>query len=160
MTNKVLIKVIPLIEVKLFEIGAENFVKKRLVNVCIELLQNLMFHSYNDKAKKYKIPHEFAIVFENDHFIVVSSNLLENKKALQLKDRLVKLNSIDNEAVKFLYNIVIKQTYSKAAKGGAGLGLLDMRRKTGYPLDFEFELEDKRVSRFFLKVKIPNKGKE
>ncbi len=157
-TPKVVIKLIPLIEVKLFELGAENFTKKRLVNVSIELLQNLMFHSYPDKGKKYRIPHEFAIVFENNHFVVVSSNLVDNKKAILLKDRLLKLNSIDNEAVKFLYNAVMKQSYSRAPKGGAGLGLLDMRRKTGYPFEYHFELEDKKVSRVFLKVKIPNKS--
>ncbi len=155
-THKVVVKLVPLIEVKLFEIGAENFVKKRLVTVSIEVLQNLMNHSYRDKGKKYKIPHEFSILYEHGHFIVVSSNLVENKKAMLLKDKLIKLNSLDNEAIKFLYNIVIKQTYTKS--GGAGLGLLDMRRKTGYPFEFYIDLEDKRVSRFFFKVKIPNKS--
>lgn len=157
-TNKVLVKLIPIIEVKLFDLGIESVVKKRLINVCIEVLQNLIFHSYTDKQKKYKIPHQVAIVLDENHFVVISTNLVENKKALLLKDRIIKLNSVDNDAIKHLYALVMKQSYSKSPKGGAGLGLLDMRRKTGNVLEYEFELEDKRVSRFFLKVKIPSKA--
>jgi hypothetical protein len=51
----------------------------------------------------------------------------------------------------------MKQTVVKfSTKGGAGLGLIDMKKKSGNELGFSFQDVDETVSYFSLKVSVPS----
>jgi len=47
-----------------------------------------------------------------------------------------------------------------SGKGGAGLGLIDITRKTGNPLDYMFFPADDKNKYFVLKVKVDSALKE
>ena len=71
-----------------------------------------------------------------------------------LKGRLQNINELDKDGLKQLYKDIIRNTQI-SDKGGAGLGFVDMARKSGQPLDFEFIELDNGGAFFCLKCSIP-----
>jgi len=72
-----------------------------------------------------------------------------------LEDKLNKINSLNDEEVKFLYGVIMKQTVVKfSSKGGAGLGLIDMKKKSGNALKFQFQPIDEQVTYFSLRIEV------
>jgi hypothetical protein len=70
-----------------------------------------------------------------------------------LQDKLDKINELDKEGLKNLYKEIIKNN-KLSDKGGAGLGFVDMARKSGRKLEYEFEPINDSSSFFSLKTTI------
>ena len=70
-----------------------------------------------------------------------------------LTKNLEDLNSKDKEGLKEMYKDIIKNTQI-SEKGGAGLGFVDMARKSGEKLEFSFSSMDADYDFFCLKVNI------
>jgi hypothetical protein len=67
---------------------------------------------------------------------------------------------LDKDDLNALYKKQIREG-SLSEKGGAGLGLIDIARKTGRQLDYQFlPLEDSDNYFFLLKVRIDSKPDE
>jgi len=58
-----------------------------------------------------------------------------------------KLNSLDSDTLDDLYKKQMREGIM-SPKGGAGLGFIDIRRKTGNPLDYSFVSIDEDTSFF------------
>ena len=71
-----------------------------------------------------------------------------------LKKTLEHINSLDKEGLKDLYKEIIKNT-TISDKGGAGLGFVDMARKSGQKLLYEFPEMSPDYHFFCLKVIVP-----
>jgi hypothetical protein len=63
------------------------------------------------------------------------------------------LNAKDKEGLKEMYKDIIKNSQI-SEKGGAGLGFVDMARKSGEKLEFSFSNMDEEYDFFCLKVNI------
>lgn len=155
-TKSDILHILPEIETLLDKFDTSKIIKRKIVNIAIESLQNLQIHSYLDKTNKYQHKPLFVLSKKGEDFYVSIGNLVDNKEIHYLKDKIVKINSLNNEEVKYLYSVIMKQTFVKFSdKGGAGLGLVDMKKKSGHPLQYHFSPIDADVSYFMLKVKIP-----
>ncbi len=132
-----------------------KIIKRKIVNIAIESLQNLQIHSFLDHTEAYQQKPLFVLSKADNDFYVSIGNLVNNTEIHYLKDKLVKINSLEEDEVKYLYSVIMKQTFVKFSdKGGAGLGLVDMKKKSGHPLQYHFARVDDSVSYFVLKVKI------
>lgn len=154
--KEVLLETLPKIETLLDEAGADKLCKRKIVNIAIETLQNLQLHSFPLNESNYPdLPPIFRLGKENGMIIIVIGNLIANNECNVLEDKLMKINSLNNEEVKFLYGVIMKQTVVKfSTKGGAGLGLIDMKKKSGNPLEYLFQEIDDDVCYFNLKVSV------
>jgi len=72
----------------------------------------------------------------------------------RLKKNLEHINGLDKDGLKELYKEIIKNT-TISEKGGAGLGFVDMARKSGGKLQFEFPEMNADYCFFCLKVNVP-----
>lgn len=155
-TKADLLQILPKMESIMENQSGKKLTKRKVINIAIESLQNIQIHStYSDRYNDYS-PF-FGLVKNSNHFEVVMGNLVPNNEKVYLEDKIVKLNSLDQEEVKYLYNIIMRQTFSKfSEKGGAGLGLIDMKKKSGQPLVYDFLPVDDKLSYFRLKVVVPN----
>lgn len=155
--KQVLLSTLPEIEQILDQLSVDRQKKRKIVNIAIETLQNLQLHSFqNEKGKDYDLPPLFILSKNSDHVTITIGNLVSTSERALLEDKIRKINSLNEEEIKFLYGVIMKQTVVKfSTKGGAGLGLIDMKKKSGEDLGFSFQDVDNDVCYFNLKVSVP-----
>ncbi|MFO8023056.1 MAG: SiaB family protein kinase [Perlabentimonas sp.] len=142
---------------KIAEKKLPTSIRKRVFHVMIECLQNITKHSDDYDEDERQIGNGLFIVGKNkDLFYVVTGNLVKNEKIKPLEDRLMQINSADSSKLK---EIFLKQMMEGKLneKGGAGLGLIDIARKSGKKLFYHFVPYDKNRQYFLLAVSIPFK---
>src|SRR5512133_3905128 len=120
--------------------------RKRLFMFVLESLQNVSRHSDHASHSSMSI-----VVYSKtgSGYTVTTGNVLPVANINDLKSKLVEINSLNAEEIKNVYRqMLISSEFSD--KGGAGLGLLEMAKKTGNKLDFDFVPIDERFSYFIL----------
>jgi len=128
--------------------------QKKVFHVIVECLQNITKHADaipDDDAKTGK--GIFVILKEVDNYVISSGNIIENSKVFALKILLESINNNDKDGLKELYKTQIKEGRI-SEKGGAGLGLIDMARKSGNKLEFSMMEINSEFSFFILTAKI------
>lgn len=141
--------------------GVDSAVKKKVFNVMIESLQNICKHQYSatDRDGPGFLPAIFMIGVKNDEFFIITGNLIVNSAAEALKKRIDEINALDKEGLKQLYKEArLKSKISDV--GGAGLGLIDMVRKSGNKLVYHFYPTDGETCFFSLMTNISSKKEE
>ena len=84
-------------------------------------------------------------------YIIASGNLIEKQYVTTLKEKIEKINQLSPVELKDLYMKVLG-TEQLSSKGGAGLGLIEMARKSGRKLESFFrEINDTLVF-FYLQI--------
>jgi hypothetical protein len=127
--------------------------KKRLSFLIAECFQNIIRHEdkpeiitrTNNKPKVLLIRN-----IGNKHYIS-STNLVSNTKKEGLISKLKKINTFSAETLKEAYMDAFENN-EMSDKGGAGLGLLEMARKTESPLEYSFEFVNYFLSVFYFQI--------
>ena len=130
-------------------------VKKRVYFIMVESLQNITRHQDAPSVKKHvqTTPGFFLIHRLANNYHIISGNIIENHKIESLREILNKVNSLDQESLKALQKEVLSQgTFSE--KGGAGLGLIEMARKSGNKLQFDFKKVSDEFSYFYFQTNV------
>jgi hypothetical protein len=70
-------------------------------------------------------------------YTVSTGNVMESAQVPELRKRLRQINNLDPEQVRQVYRQMLDAS-KISDKGGAGLGLIEMAKKTGNKLDFDF----------------------
>lgn len=155
--RKILLDTLPKIEETLSKLKVDRQTKRRIVNIAIETLQNLQLHSFPIEEPEYQhLLPIFVLSKDEENLYVDIGNLALIKERPILEDKIKKVNSLNEEEVKFLYGVIMKQTVVKfSTKGGAGLGIIDMKKKSGTPLEFKFQDVDDKVCFFNLRIRVP-----
>jgi hypothetical protein len=84
----------------------------------------------------------------------MSGNPIRKVNVPILKQKLDQINGLDKDGLKDLYKEIIKNT-TISEKGGAGLGFVDMARKSGERLEFDFPEMSPDYCFFCLRVNVP-----
>jgi hypothetical protein len=140
-TSEVINKVLENVEKKLVEADEDGKVRKKVYNVLVESLQNL-FHHVEDLPQQLLGISEskfgVIVVFQKDNgYIVSTGNYITSAKIKPLKDKIDKINSLSQDELKDMYKFILNHQ-KLTAKGGGGLGLVDIARKTGHKLEYSF----------------------
>jgi hypothetical protein len=146
--------------VKMFSSMAEDDMKKgsvdvgtkrRVYHTMVEILQNMNRHS-DEIAEANDVGRGlFMIGRKRDNYFIITSNRIKNSNIKSLKDAIELINGSSLEQLNDLYTNQLR--FGKITeKGGAGLGLLDIARKTNKALQFNFLPINKFYSYFILKV--------
>ncbi len=139
---------------KIAENNIPTPIRKRVFHIMIECLQNITKHSDDfDKNDKQIGNGLFIVGYNKDSFYVMTGNLVRNEKMKSLEDRIISLNTATKEELKEMF---LKQMTrgSLNEKGGAGLGLIDIARKSGRKLFYHFAPYDHHRHFFLLVVTI------
>jgi hypothetical protein len=151
-TQEITKAVLSMAEKKLDSKGEEGNIKRKVFNVMVECLQNICKHS-----ETLSVPNEKKAIFmigcEEDCYVITSGNMIANKDIKGLSEKLEKINSLDKDGLKNFYKELL-QNSELSDKGGAGLGFVDIARKSGQKLEYNFELVDSDYSFFSFKSKI------
>lgn len=135
--------------------------KNKVSYILVECFQNLIRHGniHDQILKGSAKPGIFLTRNSIDQFYITSANIISNDKVADLKEKLLHINSLDAESLKELYLTVLSEE-SFSEKGGAGLGLIEMARKSGKNLEYDFEYINSEYSFFYLRVLLDKQKRE
>jgi len=108
-------------------------VKKKLSFLMVEVFQNIVRHS-DDKVKN----DCFGVRNLEESIHIFSSNKIGLSAYEFLSSKLSELNSLDETQLKELYRDILKNGDFNE-KGGGGLGLIEMARKSKNPIQKDFK---------------------
>ncbi|HAW52647.1 MAG TPA: hypothetical protein DCX54_10030 [Flavobacteriales bacterium] len=112
-----------------------------------ECFQNIVRHNESDIQNGF-------FVSRNAHGnqFIASGNVVRSNMIPDLSEKLDHLNQLSKEELKEIYLKTLSNDQI-SEKGGAGLGLIEMARKTGNKLDYFFEPIDTELSYFYFQLK-------
>lgn len=155
-TSDLITNILEVVESKLEDSPEMGKVSKKIYNALVECLQNLYHHGMTDvtntdkDAKKFGL---FALTRVNGTYKITTGNFVPKDKVQYLKDRIEQLNSMSKDELKSLYKLILNnQEFS--VKGGGGLGMIDVARKTGSVLNYEFVDVDDKFSLYKFNINI------
>lgn len=133
-------------------------ISKKTFAIFVELAQNIYHHSAQKEysVSKGRTAGIGVILIQDkiDHLILSSGNLIENYKIEGLEERCEYINNLGDEDLRKYY---MKQRKRPTGGVGANIGLIDMARRSGNPLEYQIVKIDDKHSFFALSVKV-NKG--
>lgn len=146
--------IIELIEENLELKNESSKVKKKVFNILVECLQNLFHHNAEFNQQNGHDMSVVVMIAKNvEGYSIVTGNLIDDVKIDTFKSKLEEINSLDKKGLKQLYKTVLTEGKFSDA-GGAGLGLIDIGRKSSEPLEYGFIPFSENYSFFSLNVKI------
>ena len=153
-TQKITANLLNLTEVYLDKSPDTQKLKKKIYFVMVECLQNITKHQ--DLVKNIVSEESAILVLEkrDGRYFVTTGNVIENENVPILKGKLDKVNSLDKSELKVYYQEMLV-TGEISHKGGAGLGLIAMARKTENKLLYDFKKVTDVYSYFYLRTEIP-----
>lgn len=154
-TQNITDSIISLAENSLESSGESSKVKKRVFSIMVECLQNVTRHQ-NPQHAQVESPEQagiFVIQNNNNAYQITSGNVVEKEVIPHLQDMLEKINSLEKDELKAYYKEILEDG-SISDKGGAGLGLIEMARKSGNKLFFDFKDLNPQLSYFYLHTAI------
>ncbi len=141
--------ILSMTEKKLDLEGTDKSIKKKVFNVMVECLQNIAKHGDNAEVEDKEAL--FMIGRMGDEYVTYSGNLVRQDKVESLRSKLLAINTMDKDEIKDLYKTLI-MAKGLSEKAGAGLGLIDIAKKSGNKLDFDFRDVNEQASFFSLKT--------
>ena len=147
-SQQIILALLEMTEKKLDSSQAERGLKTKIFNVMIGCLQNITFHA--EKNEYYKTSM-FTIGRAGERYAIYSGNAIRKDKIPELKEKLDKISQMDEKGLNEFYRFWL-QTREMEDRKGIGLGLIDIARKTGNDLDYDFEDIDENYSYFALRT--------
>lgn len=154
-TSELLTSILQIMENKMDNMQEEPKMKKKVYNVLVECLQNLYHHMDDvaDSCGEINRSAIFMIGKLNNCYTITTGNYIFSENVKGLKARLDEVNSLNKEELKEYYKKILNNG-EMSLKGGGGLGMIDIARKTGEKLEYNFLEIDNKVSFFTLNIKV------
>jgi hypothetical protein len=128
--------------------------RKRLFMFVLESLQNVSRHTSGDIYADMSL----VVYSKTDTgYTVTTGNVIPAAGGITLREKLEQINRLDADEIKEVYRQMLS-TAKFSDKGGAGLGLIEMAKKTGNKLDFDFVPIGKDYSYFILSKTVDEGG--
>jgi len=146
--------ILALAETNLVKKEDPRALKRKVYNVMVEGLQNITKHQADIDVEVENNNGVFVLKKENLKYFITTGNLIENDNISLLTAQIEQVNRLDETELKAYHKQVLVDG-KISSKGGAGLGLIDMARKSGNKLLYAFEKLDEVYSYFYLHTEIP-----
>jgi hypothetical protein len=156
-TSELINDVLEGVEKKLEDANEESKIRKKIYNVLVESMQNLFHHieEYHEGINEDLDPKFGVLVIEKENglYKVTTGNFVNSTKIKFLKEKIDKINSLTKDELKDMYKFILNHQ-KLSAKGGGGLGLVDIARKTGNKLEYAFYNYNNNYYFFNLTIRI------
>ena len=126
-----------------------NMVQRKVFHVMVECLQNISKHADSLDVEEEEKRGIVMVSHGKESYSIITGNVIRNEKIQALKDSLDKVNSLNKEDLTSLYKKQMREG-RLSEKGDAGLGLIDIAKKTGSKLNYQFKELNNEVSFFIL----------
>ena len=127
--------------------------RKKVFHVLVESLQNVFHHHPENEISNEITKAGFVIKCSAETYTIITGNNVSSSAIPGLKEKLEKVNSLSPADLRAHYQESLANT-ELSVKGGAGLGIIEMARKSGHKLKYEFTRVNNEFSFFTLEVVI------
>ncbi|MDX2360102.1 MAG: SiaB family protein kinase [Crocinitomicaceae bacterium] len=156
-TAELLTSILHILESKMNALQITTQKKKRVFNVLVECFQNLYHHieMQDSNASEVQMQKSALIIVKHvaDKFVVRTGNYIHHDGIVELKRKLAMVNALGSDELRNMYRTKLSND-QRSEKGTAGLGLIDIARKSKGKLEYEFLEIDANSSFFCLNVVI------
>jgi len=134
----------------------DNSTITKVFAMYIEQTQNIIHYSA-EKIPANKRQTEFSngivkVGYNNKQHYVICGNLINNESADFICKQLTKLQKMNKDELKSYYKEQRRKNKNNYASKGAGLGFIELARKSVNPIEFEVKKVDDNFSFFSLKT--------
>ncbi|SMG12109.1 hypothetical protein SAMN05661096_00467 [Marivirga sericea] len=151
-TDSLTNNLLTLAENKLAMVEYNSRIKKKVFNILVEVLQNI-YHNQEEIRNSTFQEILVMVVKTSSSYEIISGNYIDQKNKSLLKKRIEEINQLTNDELRTKYRSKLDEGVF-SDKGRAGLGIMDMVRKSGRPLQFGFKTIDDNYAYFSLQVTI------
>ena len=124
---------------------------RKISFLTVELLQNIIHHS--DKNKKGETFAYYELIKDGENYVIKTGNLISKEKTEDLEKRMdCVLSSTDEEIKEKILNRLQNSEFSE--KGGAGIGLLSIKKRTGDGMSYNIEVFEGKYNFIHFEIKI------
>ncbi|MEQ6119432.1 SiaB family protein kinase [Reichenbachiella sp. MALMAid0571] len=151
--------VIETLDKKITFLEPNKKVQKLFYSAAVESIHNLYHHMDEVKGSFKEISEHDAksglitVIAKEKYYNILTGNFVPAEKVNSMKARIDEINATDKDGLRTLY----KDTLSNGEfsdKGTAGLGLIQLARKTGEKLNYKFDKVNEEYSYFTFQIKI------
>ena len=128
-------------------------VKKKIFNILVELLQNIYHHfdaEYIQNEDYYSII--FLVTKIKHEYTIFTGNYISKDQIEVIQRKIDQANALKGDALRNVYREKLENGVISAK--GAGLGFLDIVRKSGQPIGYEFKPVNNDFCFFCVKVHV------
>jgi hypothetical protein len=147
--------VLDTVEDKMVQVNEQAKLRKKVYNVLVESLQNLYHHvdkvpdDFEDQtSEKYGV---LVVQKVDGGYKIITGNFVHADNIEKLEEKIKRINRSSHEEIKELYKFILNHQRI-SAKGGGGLGLVDIARKTGNKLEYSFKQYNDKYSFFYMNI--------
>ncbi len=138
-----------MIESELEKECKEKVTRRRVYHTIVEILQNMQRHT-----EELGEGSGLFMIGRRDHiYYIITSNKILKANVQKLKEALDKINASSRDELKEMYKKQLLEG-NISERGGAGLGLIDIARKTESKYEYLFLPINFELDYFVLKIEI------
>lgn len=138
-------QVLSFTETRMHEEDYEMKVRRKVFSIMVECLQNISKYKPGPEVEEELGRPTAMIVAEGNVLKITAGNIIRNSRVDTLRDKIRTVNRFDKNGLKELYRISLADDEMEAERTGI-LGLIDIARKSGRKLEYDFEEVDKNYS--------------
>ena len=148
--------IIEQIEASLDQKQAPTRVRKKIIYMIIECLQNI-YNYFKDRPYQKILNDESCLDIKVDaySYTINVSNYITDESSQNIIKKIEHINSLSAEELHELY-LKVLSSQQVSPSGGAGLGLIDIARKSGTKLSYFLTPNDNGDIYFTLQISILN----
>ncbi len=152
-TSNITKNILSLAQINMMDKDEPNELKRKVYHVMVEGLQNITKHQADFEQNEGDNCGLFALKKEQLRYFITTGNLIDNGDIGSLSNKINKVNNLDDVQLKDFHRDVLKNG-NISEKGGAGLGLIDIARRSGSKLQYAFNPISSNLSYFYLHTEI------
>lgn len=131
--------------------GFSQYIVRKVYSISSECLDNILQHGYND-IHHSKPPH-FEIISDNHSIYIYASNSVKKNDLEKLQHTISIMNEMRYVDLKPHFQNTIKEK-SMLTSGGAGVGLIMIKRKSELPIELEVETITQDIAYVTFKIEL------
>jgi len=160
-TDDITARAINLSERNIDNVEELSKMRNRVSFLMAECFQNIVRHGENPGVVTHTTDKKGIFITRNigGIYYITSGNLIETENVEDLRKKLQGINELEKDELKQLYKEVLTNE-GLSEKGGAGLGIIEMARKSGQKLGFDFKQVNDQLSMFYLQIQLKSKKAE
>jgi hypothetical protein len=147
--------VLDTVEDKMVAGNEQSKLRKKVYNILVESLQNLYHHvdrvpdDFEDQtSEKFGL---LVVKKVDTGYKIITGNFVNAENVEKLEEKIKRINRSSRDEIKELYKFILNHQRI-SAKGGGGLGLVDIARKTGNKLEYSIMEYNDKYSFFYLDI--------